>query len=300
MTNLPGGLIVVGGTAEEQLLARWCREAQKSLVSISTLLGPVWSSTSIGDHETDSSLAVLSNLCISLSDSALGLTVGRRLWEADILLRSVFEGTAKFVFLCQPNDHERRRRVEEYKETLPKIAALRDHSHADDVLKHVGDTNADEWRPLRDLLLSPEELAQRRGEFPRSARSTLEQRWSFTELVRELTGSSGEVLKGFALLLHNYGMSSHVAHADWIGASMVWERQTRSADQIQAIEFAHAGRLLVDVITAATLRVMAAYKYKGLASEPVLRAFDATAPLREEVRVSGQRWRDAEYAGARD
>lgn len=276
-------------------LRAWAGATQRLLVSTSQLMGAVWNSPEIGERETDTTLAVIYNACFSTSDSALGLAAAGKTWDADILIRSVYEGTTKFVFICHPDAAERLRRVREYRIELPDVASMRDHSRLETLLPMLPDPDAPEWRPLREMLLSAEGVEELRSEYPRARRRELEQRWSFSEITGWLSKSGIGDFAGFTGLLHGYGMSSHLAHVDWTGAHMVWERGRRSTQRMNAIEMAHGGRIMADTLTAAALRVAAAYRYKGFSLEPVRKASLEQSSLRDRFAAADNEWRTIEY-----
>jgi hypothetical protein len=68
-------------------------------------------------------------------------------------------------------------------------------------------------------LLLPESLeAELREKWPRKKRQEVEKRWSFTEIVNEISLKyKGTPLENIVALSHGYRMSSHVMHGDETG-----------------------------------------------------------------------------------
>src|SRR5205823_392369 len=146
----------------------------------------------------------LSTSCLSTSDTAVFLVGYCRLWDVEILIRSVLEGTYKFIAMCVRDDSNRRLRVEEYLDHLPEVGRIKTHKKAKDFIETVSNPGSDTWRPIRELILQEEELDQLQTRYPRRLQDRLEKRWSFGELSRELAESDLPAAKHLILMLHNY------------------------------------------------------------------------------------------------
>lgn len=279
-------------------LARWARDAQRLTLSFTTPLREVWEARSVGEPETDEVLAQIQYACHSASESVLWLAQARKLWDADVLMRSVVEGTAKFGYLCTPDEVTRRRLFTEYRDVLPEMAELSDHERAVQSLAIIRDETAEMWRPIRDMLRTPERIAELNAKYPRSARRSLEGEWGFRRIAEKMESAEYEGLKGLLGLVHQYSISSRVLHVDWLGSGVVWERRQRSVERIDAIELAHGGRIMSDVVTCAFMRAYVAYKYKRLSVQRLLNDLPATRPLFAEMELAQQTWRGIEYPTA--
>ena len=267
-------------------------------LSFTTPLREVWEVRSVGEPETDEVLAQIQYACHSTSESVLWLAQARKLWDADVLMRSVVEGTAKFAYLCTPDEVTRCRLLAEYRDVLPEMAELSDHERAAQSLAIIRDEAAEMWRPVRDMLRTPARIAELNLKYPRSARRSLETEWGFRRIAEKMERTEYEGLKGLLALVHQYSISSRVLHFDWLGSGVVWERQQRSAERIEAIELAHGGRVMSDVATCAFMRSYVAYKYKRLNVQRLLDGLRATRPLFAEMEMAQQAWRRVEYPTA--
>jgi hypothetical protein len=58
----------------------------------------------------------------------------------------------------------------------------------------------------------------------------------------------GGLLKGAQSLLHNYGMASHLIHADQAALDLMSDRQLRQPHERQLLEAAHACRIFSDQV----------------------------------------------------
>jgi hypothetical protein len=187
-------------------------------------------------------------------ESVLLLVGNVRLWDADVLVRSVVEGSLKFTFLLIGDETERKQKLHEFADVLFEMSALKRNSRLEEILKVLQDPNADEWRPFREMLLSPGSIAALKTKYPRDVRRAVEQRWSFGAICSALRRSGTPGLSQLGHMMFNYGMSSHIAHQDSVGIGMVWERNGRSQERRDAVELAHGARLITDVCMMSWLR----------------------------------------------
>ena len=251
------------------------------------------------EHEkSDFVLGQLSTNCLMITESAILLTSALRLWDAEILVRSVLEGSIKFFYLCEPGEAERLQRVKEYSEDLFEIHRLKRHLRAEKLLSLVPNPEDVQWRPIRDLLISEAELAELRAKHPKASRRILEDKWSFTPMLEALANSSrngATTLLGFTFM---YGMSSHQAHMDGVAINMVLDRARRSTERRKAIEIAHGARLLSDLLHMMYLRMRAAVELKGLPTTRLEVWNIDMQRLLADFHEAESRWSSIEYGDA--
>ncbi|HEV7784035.1 MAG TPA: hypothetical protein VGQ28_01795 [Thermoanaerobaculia bacterium] len=247
------------------------------------------------EQKTAEALVLLSTSCLSTSDTAAFLVGHFRLWDVEILMRSVLEGTYKFIAMCIRNDTDRLLRVEEYWDHLPEIGRIKTHKKAEMFLRTVTDPASDAWRPIRDLMLPPEELNQLLDRYPRKIPDNLEKRWSFGELSKALAESDLPAAKYLVIMLHNYRLSSHLVHQDGDGVLMIWERDQRSPPRKEALEIAHGLRELSDIFYLSMFRALAAYQFAGMDRSPILAMNTKYSALLSRVEEAGRLWHKVEY-----
>lgn len=243
---------------------------------------------------------VLSQLAISChltSESAFLLIGNVKLWDTDILIRAVVEGTFKFAFLCSGTESERPVRLRQYWDDLPETTRLKRHQRVEEFLTKVENPDADEWKPLKDSLLEPEELEALRAKYPRKVRQQLEQKWSFNEIAQALSkpdiGPPGfEAVKSMAF---SYGMASHLVHQDADAISIIWDRNQREPDRFESIQEAHAARGISDLIIMAMIRALMTFKVHNEDAKPVNDLFRSHQELLNDIRKSEEEWRAIEY-----
>lgn len=220
------------------------------------------------EHAEDTSLATflveqLFMDCHSSSLSSLLLTAAGKEWDADIINRSVMEGTMKYVFLMHGPPDVIARKAEEYWNTMPNFVVIRHHERVQSMLQALEDPDAPQWLPFKELLLTDEEVAKRRAGTTKKERAAIEQKWTFLEMAKSFVTSGDPTLAPLVHLAHGYGMSSHLIHKDGDGVGMVWERTARPIQRRLAAKIGHSARLASDSIAFASLRLHFLLRYCG-------------------------------------
>lgn len=275
------------------ILTRWVRRTQDSLRAAQALHRPFFECSAERFGRTEWLVGQLAIRCTLTSDSILLLVSELKFWDAEVLARSVLEGTFRLAFLCEDIDEQGEERTHQFLDVIPEIARLRRHSRLEGFFSQAPDPEHPKWRPFRDLLLTDAEKQELRMRYPRSTRSKLEQAWSLPGLVAELE-QSGQLV-GIEAMLHTYGMSSSLAHLDGDAILTMSEREGRSQERIEAIELAHGARLLSDVISYANLRALAVLNSRQLDLDAWRSLQHDTRPLLIELEGAATSWSSVEY-----
>lgn len=180
------------------------------------------------------------------------LTINNKLWDADIIDRSVLEALIKLNFIVYaPSDDEQIKRLNEFWNDLWEITTLKHSEHSKMHLKHF----PDKLSQLAHLsvLLTDEEEEKLRSKWNRKDRKALAQKWSFSEmlfsLMKDYKGQPFEMMIGLA---HEYRMCSHVAHGDETGIGIIAERKSRPDKQREIVHRAHFIKLLSNCLAYAS------------------------------------------------
>lgn len=233
--------------------------------------------------------------CHISSESALLLAGESREWDADILNRSVMEGTLKLVYMLLGTKEEVRQKAFEYWEILPNNGAARHSERAKALLDDVPDSESPQWDAMRELLLSNDEVEELRAGSNRQERSQLEQRWSFSGIAQYLATHEITAYRGLAHLAHGYGMSSHLLHKDSDGVGMIWERMTRPHQRQRAVALGHLSRVIEDICCFADLRAWVMLKYCGIDTSHLRKTREDFTELFSELEVALRNFTDIEY-----
>lgn len=229
------------------------------------------------------------------SESTLLLCAYGQLWDAEVVSRSVFEGTLKFAYLLQAQETFKQRH-QEYAHELFQIQRVKDHRKAGELLRALGDPQDAQWRPVRDLLLSEQELAQFSGGRDASYRRALENKWGFTGLLAELSRSGDPLFANFGGLLYGYSLASHIQHADSIGVAIALERDLRQPARRDTLHAAHHARLISDVFTSLQMRLYVGYRFVGSDPAPLVAARRSIDDLLKGFGTIYEDWMRSEYS----
>lgn len=191
----------------------------------------------------------------STSESILILLQNRGVYDADVLLRTVMEGTVKYCYLMTGDYDVRKEKYEEYKVDLTNIDKLVDHQkavQAVEILKEFSDHNT---KPFEASILKEAEREILESQYPRDKRNRMKGKWSYGTLLRDLAQKYKEYEAQLGSL-SSYALTSHFCHFDWTGVSMRNEQVMIASKDDGALEFAHALRILSNVLTCYLLRVV--------------------------------------------
>lgn len=233
--------------------------------------------------------------CHLTSESVLILIQEDKVWDADILIRSVAEGSFKYVYMLMGDEEEIIEKVKEYWDILPLFSDIKHSNIAKDVLEAVQDPVDPHWNPFRELIRDDNTVEQIRKNYSRTQRNKLNEKWSFAGISRYFSNSKDERLKHLANLVHGYGMSSHSLHKDAIGVGVVWERFQREPERQNAAKIGHSARVVSDVCAFAKLRLFFLLKLckKELTSiGEIEKQYEA---LFSELSKAGSYFTDVEY-----
>lgn len=281
----------------EQVLSvgrEWSQRALFTLREMLPLMGPVATFPGFDDGQRYT-LGLLLTAVARSSESVILLTAYGQLWDAEMVLRSVVEGTLKFAFLLE-SPTEFANRHTEFADSLFDLALLKDHQKAKDFLEGASDPDAPAWRPIRDRVLDDGEFQRIRGRYDKAQQRELEGRWGFTTLLNGLSKRRGAAFKELSGLAWSYSLMSHLQHADYIGVRLPMDRDTRSDDRRDSIHLAHHARLLNDALTAQLNRLTVGYMFVGADLGPIAAALEKVDGVRKSFGGAYERWMDIEYA----
>jgi hypothetical protein len=185
-------------------------------------------------------------------------------WDAEIVLRSFYEANAKLWFICFSPAAKRDALVEEF---WGSYASMHSHKKAFRALP-AAELFGRQNKATEGAILSA--LSNQNifdfGQSDKRARKALEQKWSFTEIIRCLAKNSSGVseLKDVLGLLHMYGQQSHLIHADESALDLMLDRELRPLEENQLLACAHVSRIFSDQTSLWTFSAMAlAHRYEG-------------------------------------
>lgn len=262
-----------------EIVKPWTALADRLVYSHLPRFASVWQGGKLEKHQAHA-LAMLSTACCSASFGQLLLLDCGKLGEAEILGRTVLEGTLKFVYLIS-EEKEITGRFSEFSTMLFEFAIVKDHFSVRSFFDTANPSQDEVTAPLRPMLLPDSELADFKERFSKADRSAIEQRWSVPNLIARLSRRQRPGSEMYAGLMRNYIMCSHIAHADYYGLIAMREREGRPEQSKKLLDLAQAARIVSDVISLSTLRITEALQFAEQGD-------DVIRPILEEAHNSMQ------------
>jgi hypothetical protein len=239
-------------------------------------------------------LGMLLSAAARSSESAFLLMAYGQLWDAEVVLRSVFEASLKFAFIVQSRDDFEERFVE-YDEHQFQIAILKDDQRVKELLAALPNPQGREWKPFREMLLSDAKRDELRLQYDRTKRRAMETKWGVNSLLTSLASKGDVMFSGFAGLAYGYSLASHIQHADYVGVSIPMDRDRRAEARRNSIHMAHLVRLVSDCFTCLQLRLRVGYRFIKCDPAPLLDATSKVDQLLASIGHFNDEWLKIEY-----
>jgi len=232
--------------------------------------------------------------CYLSSESALILIANYRLWDTEILYRSVLEGTIKLFYLTSGSVQEIAKKSSEFWIEIPECKRISRHYKAKELLEKTDDGSPKNL-PLREVLLTDIELHELTDKYPNKYRRQLEQKWSFSEMVKVLSNSDIQGFDMIVALYYGYSLSSHLTHQDGDGIGLIWDRNNRDTKRREALELAHGARLISDIISLAILRAGLYLRFYKIGTESLVLLSRELNALQSITSKYYDEWLEIEY-----
>lgn len=184
--------------------------------------------------------------CIDRSNAIYLLLHQRAYWDAEIVMRPLIECTVRMCYVCYAPSDAIPNLIEEYARSLYEVNRIEQSERAK---KSRTQTHATERGGVpydSPIILSSDAEEYLRSRWPKSKRQALKQKWSFSEMIKQLDQWTKPHFRTdiFSSFIHSYGISSHLIHADESGMGVVANRKAKPDDEQSMMETAHLHKLL--------------------------------------------------------
>lgn len=271
----------------------WAEQGALLMRDLLPLLNPIIDHDEL-DLEVTDTLGMLLDAASRSTDSAfLLLTFGQH-WDAELLVRSVFEASLKFVYLIHSKSDVKSRH-DEFAEHQFQIAIMKEDQKARDALELVPDASSSEWDAIRALVLHEVEREKLKAMYDKANRRSMDTRWGYTGILNALVRSGDPEYSTLSGLFYGYTLSSHLHHADYMGISIVrghsrLDPYTRDLTQIKRM-----ARLIRDCFTCFELRFCAAGRFAEWPRESLLQARQRIDEFWGKMTESNAAWVKSAY-----
>lgn len=236
---------------EGQARARILEAAWESLSAKETFWRAVQATPNFERDEGVRTLACLGRYFTDRGRGVLNLGISGFDWEAEILLRTIYECAAKLLLLALVDEGERTTLLEEFWEVAPEASdrkTARKAAEAESVFPE-DHASRDVFRLLRD-----DRMVRKALNLNKAERRRIEGKWSFAEIIDRLARIQfgGKEMSEIRSFLHIYGMASHLTHVDHAAMDLMFDRATRPLDEVVVLRIGHISRIASDMSTLGT------------------------------------------------
>ncbi len=222
----------------------------------------------------------------SSSESILVLLQNQAVFDADILLRCIMEGTMKYCYLMTGTKDEQSSKCKEYRVVLHEMERLADHKKATEAVRILRSFSQNNTGPFETMLMSDEEESLLSRKYPSSKRNEYSRKWSYQFLLKELAKNHVEYEAQLGTIL-TYANTSHYCHFDWTCISSRNEQIMSSVNrENEFYDYVHGLRILSNVLSMYLFRVMEFMRGNNYGTkelgEKCLQGFELVSKLDQE------------------
>jgi len=280
--------------SNEKILSDLSGKANSIMRNSLNFCSPLYKEKSNIPYNVQFTFIQLFSSCYLSSESALILIANYRLWDTEIIYRSILEGTIKLFYLSYGSSEEIVNKSDEYWVKIPEYKRILRHYKATNLLEKINDKSL-KYEPIRELLLSDEELNSLTERYPRKYRKELEKKWSFGEMVQELSNSKIEGFDTLIAAYYGYSLSSHLIHQDGDGIGLIWDRNNRDTARRTSLELAHGARLISDVLSLNMLRTRLYFQFYGIGTVSMQELSNTYEAIQKEIGEYYNKWLEIEF-----
>lgn len=178
-------------------------------------------------------------------------------WDAEIILRSFYEVAAKIWFIALASHEDQEILIEEFWGKLGQSNSRKQARKAMLSSNVSARHGCETEQKIFDYLTRDDVFDF--GTANKNARKTVEQKWSFSEIISYLSKNSPEDfnLTDANGLLHIYGIASHLIHGDESALNLMLDRKMRSVEEGVLLDCAQVARVFSDQTSLWTFSAIA-------------------------------------------
>lgn len=217
----------------------------------------------------------------SYSESVLILLQNRGVYEADIILRAIMEGSVKYCYMMRGSNEERTKRLTEYQADLLSLERINDHKKAKEAIETLKQFTNHSTKPFETMLLDETMVSEIEATYSRKDRNALEGKWKYQALLRSLAQDSKEYEAQLGSLA-TYAQTSHLIHLDWSGVQQIQGSIMHNEDDCK-YSYGHALRVLSNVLSIYLFRVLEYMRCNNSFPQEVIVLCNSLANLEERI-----------------
>ena len=202
--------------------------------------------------------------------------------DADVLLRTVMEGTVKFCYLLNGTPEERMAKYVEYRYALYEMEMISDHNKAVETLSIFEEFSINNSKiPFEASLLPEDFLKELQSKYTRKQRNEIKGRWTYQTMLRSLAKDKPEYRAQLGSL-STYANTSHYAHFDWTGlSSRLAQLKSNTQNTDMHYDVAHGFRIISNILCFAMFRAWEYINVYGAKSQEI---YPILSDMAKEIR----------------
>lgn len=206
------------------------------------------------DADVGITIKRINTVCAQYSQALLYLTLEEYLWETESLLRTVMEGSIKLAYIaCEPDQIENK--LFEFSTILPYINGTKRNKRIENILNITDlsekDMEADIYRKILEY-----DLPTLDEKINKTNRNVIKRKWDFISMLESIQNSGIKELVNTTVLSYPYGIMSNIVHMDYDGLNYIYERYSRSEEEMDKVNSLQVCRQYSDIYAMMLLRTI--------------------------------------------
>lgn len=125
-----------------------------------------------------------------LSGESITLLIGnRKIWDAEIIFRTVLEGTIKSLYLSIGSEEEKKEKCKDFWDRLPDLDFLKRSGKAEVLLDLIKTDNNHGFKDIKDMILSDIDKERINNLYSNKQKNELRNKWDFNNILKTITES---------------------------------------------------------------------------------------------------------------
>lgn len=230
----------------------YIQKADEYLKGLIYAVTPIYK-TENGDYQ-DVTVPLFTTLH-STSESILILLLHGGIFDADVLLRTLMEGTIKYCFLMNGSEQDRKERYEEYKVMLYEMAKLEDHFKSTEAIEIIKKISKNSTKPFEQDILDELTVSTLNSKYSLRTKNRIKSKWTYKNMLKALAKNDSNYEAQLGTLT-TYSMMSHFCHFDWNGVVSRQSQMVNSQEKVANIwDTLHCLRILSNVMSMELFRI---------------------------------------------
>lgn len=194
------------------------------------------------------------------SQAASYLVSSNLIWDAEMILRSFYEANVKIWYLCCLQGSTRDSAVEEFAGAFLDVQAHKRRLKAG-IARTVVEASGGKFDSEIFAAIEDDKIFKFH-DGNKKERRDIEQRWSFSVLVRKLEETPPSILDFSSIrgLEYAFGLQSHLLHADVTALDLMRDRISRPLEELEALVGTHVCRIFSDQASIWAMTAIAIWK----------------------------------------